>query len=163
MGISIDDATAEEWNAARHAANALRGPISIDALNASLDRPFGEIDLSTRAYVFLLHQTGKVEMGIDGGMALAPRWLPSHTYQVRAVEKPKTKPSIDWSHIAPEYKWLARDGDGFTAVYDTKPVASERDASWRAGGTPVSTRYFASYVPGDCDWKDSLVARPAGV
>jgi len=167
--MSIDTATREEWDRAAYNARlaadnatAELTPRDTEALNRALDAPFGTLPLATRAYVFLLHQTGKVHVSRDGGV-VDPHWLATNVYQVRAVEKPKTKPSIDWSHVAPQYKWLAQDEDGDAWFYDEPPrVLGD---SWSVSFNPVVlfANGFASYAAGDCDWKDSLVKRPEGV
>lgn len=73
-----------------------------------------------------------------------------------------SKPSIDWSHVDPRLKWLARDADGQTYLYEDMPelVAACFDGSdcdW-----VYVNDVFASYKPGTCDWRDSLVKRPEG-
>ncbi len=79
-----------------------------------------------------------------------------HIYRL----KPKQKPSINWDHVAPEYKWLATDADGETYLYAEKPRTTARAFE------PGISRYanvkgFASFKAGDCHWIDSLVERPA--
>lgn len=72
-----------------------------------------------------------------------------------------TKPSIDWSHIAPRFKWLARDNDGEAYFFEKEPTAGR----WRwcvLGGYGIA-HTLASYHPGTCDWRDSLIQRPEGV
>lgn len=166
--MSIDDATPEEWRRAAYlgrltaeSAAADLTPHDIEALNMVLDEPFGDVPLVARAYVFLLHQTGKVTVRRkDGSCDLPqPTWMALNRYQVRAVEKPKMKPSIDWSQIRPEYKWLARDSDGTAWIYPTKPDRGDDAWDWRDNCTKAG--FMASYAPGDCDWQDSLVERPA--
>lgn len=168
--MSIDNATPEEWHRAAYlgrlaaeSAAADLTPRDIEALNRVLDRSFGEVPLVARAYVFLLHQMGKVHITSDNDYTRNVNpccWYPYGRYQVRAVEKPKTKPSIDWSQIKPEYKWLARDEDDTAYVYIAKPVPSPQ-GTWFAAGEIGILNHMASYIPGDCDWKDSLVERPA--
>jgi len=84
-------------------------------------------------------------------------WL-SIDYRV----KPVSKPSINWDHVHPDYKWLATDADGTTFLYKEEPIAGVgqwRGQSW--GFVRADT--FASFIPGDCDWKESLVQRPESV
>lgn len=67
------------------------------------------------------------------------------------------KPSINWDHVSKDYNYLAEDKDGFVCLYKSKPIIGTSE--WlsenfhRAAG-------FASFKPGTCDWKDSLVVRP---
>lgn len=79
------------------------------------------------------------------------------TYRV----KPASKPSINWEHVHPDYKWLATDADGETYLYKEEPSLMARgDGAWPAGWDWGDATIFASFTPGDCDWKDSLVQRP---
>ena len=41
-------------------------------------------------------------------------------YPVEIVKK-VTKPSIDWDHVAPKYKYLSEDSDGIAFLYDGEP------------------------------------------
>lgn len=85
------------------------------------------------------------------------------------------KPVINWSHVNPEYHWMATDDDGETYLYKTKPMIDSYLNRWNYEGphdhdNEMRITYrnmsdlniesiFASFVPGDCDWKDSLVER----
>lgn len=74
----------------------------------------------------------------------------------------KEKPSIDWSHVSPKFKYMATDDYGETYLYTHKPTLC--DGSWIVETADdnevrdVSTH--SSYKAGTCDWKDSLVERP---
>lgn len=73
-----------------------------------------------------------------------------------------TKPSIDWSHVHPDYNWLARDADGRSFIYGDKPDSDDVALQWRAiSSFQERVIAFASLQPGNCDWRDSLVQRPA--
>ena len=74
------------------------------------------------------------------------------------VVKSITKPSIDWSHVSPEYNYLAQDENGGGYLYGKQP--SRRTSAWDTESPFLSATTFTSYVPGTCDWKDSLVKRP---
>lgn len=81
------------------------------------------------------------------------------TYRARPA--PLVPDSIDWQHVAPEVKFMARDKhDGFSHFFEQKPYASGN--MWRIdeGNTLGITRAFASYKRGTVHWKDSLVCRP---
>jgi hypothetical protein len=70
-----------------------------------------------------------------------------------------TKPSINWEHVRDEYKFLAQDVTGSAWLYIEEPTPDE--VYWRAeAGVYVNANSYASYIPGNCDWKDSLVKRP---
>ena len=80
-------------------------------------------------------------------------------YPVEVI-KSLTKPSIDWSHVKGECKWLTVDKDGSAYVYENEPEHSERDYWYSQEGTHYEVSGLASYTPGTCDWQDSLVKRP---
>jgi hypothetical protein len=81
---------------------------------------------------------------------------PNFKYRVK-----QTPDFIDWSHVAPEYKWMARDEAGVTCLFMMKPCVS--DDYWRRHEDDFFARRmahaFASYKRGAVDWKDSLVSR----
>ena len=75
------------------------------------------------------------------------------------ITKAVTKPSIDWSHVSPEYNYLAQDSSGQGYLCGKKP--HRMDYAWDMGPSPyIRATTFTSYEPGTCDWKDSLVKRP---
>jgi len=76
------------------------------------------------------------------------------TYRVRPQ-----KPSINWDHVAKEYKYLAVDANGRTHLFRYKPTI-ERGCWSSADNDTLMAECFSSYTPGTCDWKGSLVARP---
>ena len=80
-------------------------------------------------------------------------------YPVEVV-KAATKPSIDWSHVSPEYNYLARDSNGLGYLCGKNPHRVDR--TWSMEAPYISATTFTSYIPGTCDWKDSLVKRPEG-
>ena len=75
-----------------------------------------------------------------------------------------TPDSIDWTHVAPQYKWMARDHSGLAFLFSEKPNLSH--SFWKLGifdDVPLAKVLgFASYRRGTCDWRDSLVQRPEG-
>ena len=82
-------------------------------------------------------------------------WI-NNTYRVFAV----TKPSIDWKSVNQKFKWLARDLNGSAFLFPNKPKMC--DYCWiLRGDVSHAAEPFASYVHGNCDWKDSLVERPS--
>lgn len=88
-----------------------------------------------------------------------PTWYSGFVYRVIP-----TKPSIDWSAVHPDYKWLARDLDGEGYLYAAEPKLNGRKTYWEnVVWDQVSAKILTSYNPGTCDWKDSLVQRPEGV
>lgn len=76
-----------------------------------------------------------------------------------------TKDQIDWSHVAPEFKAMARDDEAESAfAYTEAPFLDggkwEHRGFWHSHGDSVQASAFASYKRGTCDWRDSLVLRP---
>lgn len=130
------------------------------ALNIDLERPFGNLSLEVRAYVFALHQAGKIDVTCEGLTFPIPGFHPTGVYQIRRKEIPLVPDSIDWSHVAPEWKFMARDKNDIAYFYDAHPVQNER--VWRVADDAelVTVRGFASYKRGTVNWKDSLVVRP---
>ena len=81
-------------------------------------------------------------------------------YPIEIVKK-VTKPSIDWDHVAPKYKYLSEDSDGIAFLYDGEPYVATDASAWYAQSDEVlEADGFASYTKGTCDWKDSLIKRP---
>ena len=74
------------------------------------------------------------------------------------IVKATIKPSIDWSHVNENFKWLAMDADGTFHIYTDKPLQGNRQWTTNLPCTPAV--HFASFTPGTCDWRDSLVKRP---
>ena len=74
------------------------------------------------------------------------------------IVKATIKPSINWNHVNDHFKWLAMDADGKFHIYTDKPLQGERQWTTNLPCTPAT--HFASFVPGTCDWRDSLVKRP---
>lgn len=75
----------------------------------------------------------------------------------------KTMPSIDWSLISEEYKWLAKDAIGAGWVYQHIPFISGNDPFnvWTVSlSRACEITPLKSYNKGNVDWKESLVKRP---
>jgi hypothetical protein len=121
--------------------------------------PFLLLDEETR-FALMAHG-GPIEYYMGGSIwcdAPFPTW--ADTVVFRAKPQPPTKPSIDWSHVAKEYKWLARDaGEPNGFLYDEEPHPTLY-GQWQCEGMCINATVFASYTPGICDWRDSLVERP---
>ena len=80
-------------------------------------------------------------------------------YPVEIVRKAE-KPSIDWDHVAPKYKYLALDSFGYGWLFCEKPVLGVKIWGASEGKYALMADGHASFVPGECDWKESLVKRP---
>ena len=76
------------------------------------------------------------------------------------ITKAVTKPSIDWTQIKDEYKWLAVDVNNCAYVYENEPNI-DGIAYWStSSATYFCVNGLVSYSRGTCDWKESLVKRP---
>lgn len=53
--------------------------------------------------------------------------------QWRIKPKEVVKPSINWDHVAPEYKYLAMDKDGGVYLYTSKPEHIMEFGTWGWG------------------------------
>ena len=89
---------------------------------------------------------------IEGNVTLFP-------YPIE-ITKAAVKPSIDWSQIKDEYKWLSVDENDCAYVYEKEPKI-DTPAYWCSiGASNFEVNGLVSYSRGTCDWKDSLVERP---
>jgi hypothetical protein len=77
------------------------------------------------------------------------------------IVKKVTKPSINWKHVAPKFKYLAEDSGGSAFLFEEKPFIASAASAWCVQSVEVVDAIgFASYAPGTCDWKSSLISRP---
>lgn len=69
-----------------------------------------------------------------------------------------TKPSINWGHVDPRYKYLARDENGNVYLYTEEPVKCVH--IWDSdGGMACRADSHITLTVGNCDWTESLVER----
>jgi len=120
-----------------------------------IDKPFGGLDRETKIALFTSWVDGD---GLEYYSSMAGKWVytsvPSWGRSIRYRKAAPTKPSIDWDHVAPQFKWMAT-----TMLYEEKPRLSR--TKWECtGGDCANITAFASFRAGTCDWKDSLVQRP---
>lgn len=89
----------------------------------------------------------------------SPEFLEGDDLRIKA-----TPDSIDWSHVAPEFKWMARgDGGVDTYIFNRKPSINVASSQWYSSDAAclvVIAQHFASYKQGTCDWTESLQERP---
>ncbi|ACG60343.1 hypothetical protein phiPLPE_21 [Iodobacter phage PhiPLPE] len=76
----------------------------------------------------------------------------------------KCKPSINWEHVHPSIVAMATEC-GVTYLFRTAPVLHNEYRCWDQDGCWDGDYYcgvepFASFTPGTCEWRDSLVMRP---
>jgi hypothetical protein len=78
--------------------------------------------------------------------------------------KPRKKPSINWDHVNDKLNWLVIQKNGDARIYETRPQLDTDGfgnfMGWHSDNGSFSANSHASFDPGNCDWKDSLVERP---
>lgn len=116
-----------------------------------IDKPFGLLDADTQK-ALREWPHGLDKYWGDGDWVRQADWMSFHpavTY--RACPAPVTPDTIDWSHVAPQVRYMQRpSAEAIHAIlYDANMTQL------------CSAGAFASYQRGTCDWKDSLVERPA--
>lgn len=123
-------------------------------------KPFGELSDAEVGALFRAHLAGK---SIEFYSGMAEDWRPVelpcwwHRTPYRIAPEPLIPDSINWEHVAPEFKWMARDEDGRAYMFREEPRLERNEwVSSPAGSLAVS---FASYRRGTVDWRDSLVRR----
>ena len=78
----------------------------------------------------------------------------------RTTPEPETDIELPWHVISPEYKWAAKDADGFVWVYEEEP--SLGFDVWRSHGWSCTCKNLI-HKPGNKPWEQSLIKRPEGV
>lgn len=81
-----------------------------------------------------------------------PSWEEDKHYRIK-----QTQDVIDWEHVSPEWKWMARDEDGSCWLFTEKP--SSDPSTWYTYSGCIGANAFSSYKQGTTDWLDSLVGR----
>lgn len=76
-------------------------------------------------------------------------------FNYRIAETPN---EIDWSHVAPGFKWMATDANGVTWLHCVLPEIDT--VSWRSYGEQTHADNFTSFKRGTVSWENSLVERP---
>lgn len=80
-------------------------------------------------------------------------------FEYRIAPEPKIPDSIDWSHVAPEFRFMARNHDGAAFVHTEAP--RRLNTVWISSTKSHRVeRLLASYKRGNMEWQDSLVERP---
>lgn len=95
----------------------------------------------------------KLDSGENWGVAISPVWHNDCEYRIKPI-----KPSIDWSHVADEYHWLAVDADKEGFLFSDKPSIQD-GGIWDSNCYVTPARTLKSFEAGTCDWRDSLVKR----
>ena len=107
-------------------------------------------------------ESGEVESYTSKGnlFSRGNRVLFHHPVKI-VQDESATKPSIDWSLVKEEYKWLSVDKDGSAYVSTHEPTRNATNY-WYSPieGDFSKVNGLVSYSRGTCHWKDSLVKRP---
>lgn len=77
------------------------------------------------------------------------------TYRIKP-----TKPSINWDHVNKEWNYLCVCPVSGGVLFKSRPEIGTGNYWVPEDGFDLSADNFASFDPGTCDWKDSLVIRP---
>ena len=82
-------------------------------------------------------------------------------FEYRVVEEPEiVLPSIDWSVLIPEWRWLAQSQNGLVCAFTHKPEPGH--CSWvHRDGEAITSGHLSSLKPGKGDWRKLIVERPA--
>lgn len=89
-----------------------------------------------------------------------PDFKPVFQYRI------KCKPWINWEHVSEEFNYLVVTNTGIPLLVSGGiPIRRYSEFSgdywlYDIESKVVSACGFASFTPGTCDWKDSLVMRP---
>jgi len=78
-------------------------------------------------------------------------------YRIAPSSTPDT---INWDHVAPEFKYMARDENGIPFLYRNRPSIKDLDQWVDLDDICSNANSHKSYKRGTVDWKDSLVIRP---
>ena len=127
------------------------------------ETPFKDLSLDAKAELFKVWVSGETIMywSVYYGtwdVVQTPTWQKDSVYRVKP--KPIVPDSIDWSHVSPEFKYMARDCDGLVYLFTQMPGYNAMTRTWHAGGGATNAKCFASYKQGNVSWKDSIVVRP---
>lgn len=123
-------------------------------------KTFGELSREEKLALFEAWLDGKAiqyylhSRWNDLDRRVGPSWSFSSNYRVKP-----SKPSINWDHVAPEWKYMATDRDGLSFLFKSKPKITG-SCDWDDDHPCIITDFFSSFKPGNCDWEDSLVCRP---
>lgn len=85
---------------------------------------------------------------------------PSWNWLVFDYRIKKNPDSINWDHVAPDFKYMARDEDGKSWLFVNEPKRGRTVWYEQYEDKEIESFLFTSYKRGNVDWKDSLVIRP---
>jgi len=122
------------------------------------------IDLNSDDRSEIFHCWMKSGATLDCYNASLKKWVKARDdealYKGVIYRTAQPKPLIDFFHLAPEYNFIAEDANGCAHAFTSRP--RPLCGKWELeslGDSILQISHFASYVPGTCDWRDSLVVR----
>lgn len=123
-------------------------------------KPFGEMTDAEKGALLLAKHEGKRVEYMESSLGWLP--IPKHAEPLgwrayRIAPEPLIQDSINWDHVSPKFKYMARDSDGEASLC---PVEPEVGFDWWERKDYIKADNFASYKRGTTDWRDSLVIRP---
>jgi hypothetical protein len=83
-----------------------------------------------------------------------------HDQAYRLAPEPVTRDSVDWSHVAEGWSYMARNEDGVAFLYVEKPEVREHQWAMLVSGKCRTDDVLASYKRGTVPWDQSLIVRP---
>lgn len=120
-------------------------------------KPFGELSNEEKKALLCAWVDGariEISQGCDTWERIVnPSWFHDRAYRIAPV-----MPSIGWSHVAPEFKWLAQDRDGSAWIFELQPHT--HGIHWHATSNYIDAQGFDTYQRSTVSWDQSLVARP---
>jgi len=130
-----------------------------------IDCPFGLLDGDTQARLFhAMHNAGILFYGPDGWALREGKAPLSNVMVYRAKPAPPTQDIVPWPALPDWVKWVGRDHSDEAWGYSFEPETDED--SFYLPRDAKSSRFVRiddshkGYIPGTCDWRDSLQRRP---
>ena len=127
--------------------------------------PFGLLDGDTQARLFhAMHNAGILFYGPDGWALREGKAPLSNVMVYRAKPAPPTQDIVPWDALPDWVVWVGRDRSGAAWAYSYEPKKGSNCFLQSSGHETLrSARVDDShkgYIPGTCDWRDSLQRRP---
>jgi hypothetical protein len=103
-----------------------------------------------------------IEAGTPACRPFALQDKPLWDWRLDSYRIATTQDTINWDHVSPEWKYMARDENGTVKLFKTSPSIPYAARAWwcQAGEKFTHANGFASYERGTVDWWGSLVTRP---
>ena len=111
--------------------------------------------------IFLAHKNGEPIERYNYEMR---KWVIATDIELSldcSYQIPVSPITVDWSHLATKWIYIAKDEDGSVYAYTSKPIL--RGNIWNNEvdeSCELDHEILASLSPGMIDWRDSLIKRP---